>query len=398
MLFFNWCGQDTNQKFCQGTCIAANYSDAEHQLKRKNIEIQSIQEQPKWQQWLQRAQVKKKDIYWLIHKISMMLSAGITLTSALETLSNQKNNMQTFTALIMAHIQHGSSLKKAFESTQLFDSLALNLIEAGQETGALEICFKQLHNDQNKNLHLMRQIQSALFYPIVLAMITACVAYFLLTEILPGICEMYAHQPEKLPWITQQLLTLMEKFDQGPFYLASLLAFGLTVSIKSWRQMLCLRSFEILDHLPWTGAITELHMMQRFFRIFSICLQCHLPITQSLNIVKMSHFLPKFQATVEGIEHHLLQGSPLHQIMASYPLFRNQDLATNLIKVGEESGQLIQASHKLAELYESQLNHQLHTLSKAIEPIMLLIMTAVIGALIFSIYLPIFELSSLVQD
>ena len=139
--------------------------------------------QPRWQQWLRRAQIKQKDTYWLLQKISMMLSAGISLAATLETLATQKSSLQAWIGLILAHIQHGTPIKQAFASTELFDALTLNLIEVGQETGALDTCFQRLHQNQTQNLNLKRQIQSALFYPAVLALVTGCVAYFLLTEI-----------------------------------------------------------------------------------------------------------------------------------------------------------------------------------------------------------------------
>ena len=88
-------------------------------------------------------------------------------------------------------------------------------------------------------------------------------------------------------------------------------------------------------------------------------------------MLKSSHFLPKYQQTMIDIEQNLLQGNALHQIMASSPLFNNQPLTINLIKVGEQIEQLTSACTKLAELYEAELNQQLQTLSKAIEPLML---------------------------
>ena len=90
MLFFNWRGLNANQQPCQGNCIAVDAEHAQRQLQQQNIKVQSMTPQPRWQQWLRRAQIKQKDTYWLLQKISMMLGAGISLAATLETLATKK--------------------------------------------------------------------------------------------------------------------------------------------------------------------------------------------------------------------------------------------------------------------------------------------------------------------
>tara|TARA_B100001094_G_scaffold333457_1_gene412830 strand:- start:18544 stop:19758 length:1215 start_codon:yes stop_codon:yes gene_type:complete len=397
---YTWKGLDEHQTQCTGYCIAWHPDDVTQQLKAKNINPYLIKPQPLWHKIYIQYSIKPEHIHKFTRHLDMMQGAGLPITTALEQLHTSHFATHLMRCHILKTIQSGASLYDAFSHyPRHFDPFYLNLIQTGQQTGALQESFQWLHLYQKKSKQFKDKTRQAMLYPCIILVVALGLSVLLLTQVLPQMQSMYQQFHAQLPWLTQSLLYISTLLNEhGSKFAASFSLLCLSFNVLRKKKPIKLQLDRLLLCLP--GIRQWLHDMisARTLRILAITQACGLPILSSLDALANAHHNTTFQRAMFQLKQDIMGGEHIYQAMQHNGFFKHSPLTIELIKTGEQTGQLTKATMQLAEIYEQKLNERFSTLSQMIEPCLMLCVALCVGVLILGMYLPIFQMTDLIQS
>jgi general secretion pathway protein F len=269
------------------------------------------------------------------------------------------------------------------------------MIQAGETSGTLELVMERLADISEKQEALKSRIRAALTYPILMLLLGSAILFFLMTHVVPNITGIFVEMERTLPAPTR-LLIFTSQFIQR--YLVILLL-ALPVLVLTVRQLLKTRKGkrffdETLFKLPIVGDITRKLSATRFAQMLGSLIENGIPMLSALQVVRGISGNHLFGATIDKTAEDVSKGQGLAHSLRGTRLF--PPLAVQMIEVGEQSGELEKMLAKVAEFYERQLENQLLGLTSLMEPLMIVLMGVIIGFIVLSICLPIFEMNQLV--
>lgn len=330
-------------------------------------------------------------------QFATLLTAGITVLAACSLL--EKNQTHAALQRIIINIKHdiltGKSLYAAMRHYPMqFNPLTLQLIHIGEQTGKLEVVLNAIAHHQEKKLALHRQIKQQLFYPCIISIVACLISVFLLLFIIPRFAEIFANTQVQLPLVTRWLFifaTTLQQYDQWLMAIP-LFVMGVFYYFRTHPHKYVKFIRQLYEHLPilkhW---ILSMHIAQ-FARQLALMLAAGITITDALRVcVSTTHHQPFFM-TLHQLHANITAGVPLHHAFAKLRCF--PPLLIQMTKVGEESGMLDHMLGKAADLLEADLELTLGRLTQLLEPLIMLILGALIGGTVISLYLPIFKLGS----
>lgn len=329
-------------------------------------------------------------------QLSAMLSAGVSLVSALDMLSltaTKAMSKQLFQDL-SSRVKRGHSLSMALgQSVALFPALYVHLVKSGEESGTLDQVMARLAVHYEKEQKMKNKVTSAMMYPLILLVVTLVVVVGLMTFVLPTFFSMF--EGIELPWNTRFLIWLSE------FLLAYgwILALGIVALIPVVR--LWVKKPEVayvVDHwklkYPVFGKLQTVILTSRFARTFASLFGNGIAVVQSLEItndVIGNQFIRvKLQNAIERIKQGDSLSKSLHEI------FVFDELLHSMLYVGEESGNLEGILHTVADYYDEEADNAITKMIALLEPIMIVILALIIGFVLISVIVPIYNSFSLV--
>jgi len=343
--------------------------------------------------------VRPGEISVVTRQLSTLLGAGITLVSALEALITQVANplLKRIMAQIKESVNEGNSL--AFSLSQhpkVFSQIYINMVRAGEASGSLDLVLDRLAEYSEHEQALRGRVKAALAYPIFMFFIGTLVLLFLVTVVVPQITKVFSDMHQSLPLPTLILINV-SGFLKSFWWL--LLA-GLVAAIilfKQFRKTPKGRYIwdEIKIRVPIFGSISLRLALARFGRTLGNLLDSGVPLLTALEIVRNIVNNVLISDVIDNAMDEIQAGKSL-----AAPLSRSTwfpPMAIQMISVGEQSGELEKMLNKIADIYEREAESRITVMTSMLEPIMILAMALVVGFMLISILLPIFEMNTLIK-
>lgn len=338
--------------------------------------------------------IKSKDFVLFLRQFSTLIDSGILLLDALEILSKQIDNKPLREALeqIALQIKEGISLSEALRKyPKLFPDLLVNMIKSGEASGRLDDVLKRMADYYEKQHRLRQKVSTALTYPAVVGALAILITIFLLVYIVPIFADLFLSFGEELPAYTQFVLNLSQTM-QRYWWVVILSSIVIVYVFKELtkQESTAFIIDSILLKVPVIGMFVQKSILARMTQTLSSLLNSSVPILEAVDITSnvMSNRVVK-KVLLES-KHSLERGESLSVPMKQHWMFPN--LITQMITVGESSGALDEMLHKVAEVYDREMEEASDKLQSLIEPILIVFLSAIVGAIVLSIIIPMFSL------
>jgi len=343
--------------------------------------------------------VPVKDKVFFMRQFATMISAGLPLTKALEILNLQATNPRFKEVLkgSLEDVSSGKALADSFAAyPDVFDTITINLVRAGEKSGKLEEIIKQLAAEYENRQKLGSKIQSAMVYPIIITVVMVAVVFLLMVFMVPTMAGIYEGFDADLPLVTQILITIssiMAKFWVVILVLAGVLVVGFMSYIRSGPGKQLWHRF--LIKVPVFGQLVSKTQIANFSRILYLLTHSGMSILESLDLTAAALSNVWYHDAVIRARGEVEKGRPLALTFLQSDIFPMT--VGYMINVGEETGELDNVLEKLASYYDLEVQTMTETLTAIIEPVMIVVMGVVIGFVAIAIYMPMFQLTQLIK-
>jgi type IV pilus assembly protein PilC len=394
---YRWEGMDKKGQRIKGRSVAANEQALKSELRRQGVVATRIRKQS--QAFKSGGSVKAEDIAIFSRQLATMLGAGIPLVQAFEIVGNghEKPAMQRLVLDIKSDVEGGTSLHEALAKHPLhFDDLFVNLVEAGEQSGALETLLDKVATYKEKSEAIKKKVKKALFYPAAVLVVAVIVSLILLIFVIPQFESLFKGFGADLPAFTQMVVNLSKFVQANGLYMA-IVAGGLGYTFFYFKKR-SRKMREFLDRvslkLPIIGPILKKAAIARYARTLSTMFAAGVPLVEALESVAGACGNIVYEDGVMKMRDEVATGQRLQRAMENTGLFPN--MVVQMIAVGEESGSLDAMSGKVATFYEEDVDAAVDSMSSLLEPLIMAVLGVLVGGMVIAMYLPIFKLGSVV--
>ena len=341
-----------------------------------------------------------RDMVIFSRQFASMIEAGVAMLRALNVMTDQTQNPRLKHALsqVKFDIEQGSSLSDALEKhPKVFDRLYISMVKAGEAGGVLDKVLNRLALFIEERSKLTQQVRAAMTYPVVVMLIAVGVFYAMLTLVLPTFSGLFNSLGSELPAYTQVLITISD-FLRSWYMLGVVVAIvGIAWALKNW--YMTKQGRFVLDltflQLPVIGDILRKVAVARFTRTFGTLTRSGVPIVTALEVVKDSAGNEVLARAVEAVQAKVQEGGTINGPMGESKLF--PPMVTQMVAIGEETGQLENMLEKIADFYDIEVASSVEALTSLLEPLMIVTLGGLVGAIVVGMYLPIFTVISKIQ-
>lgn len=395
---FVWSGSDNGGKRSKGEISAKSLSEAKNILRRKGISATRVKKKST-PFFKRKDKVTAADVCILSRQLATMLGAGVTLIQSLEMIGqgHAKESMRNLLGEVTNEVRGGNPLSSALRKHPLqFDELYCDLVETGEQSGALETIYDRIALYKEKAESLKSKIKKAMFYPIAVLVVAFVVTIILLVFVVPQFEEIFAGFGAELPAFTQMVLGLSNFVQAYGVFIGAGIAFAGFLFVRAHRKSLKLRDFvdaRILK-IPVIGEILKKAAIARFTRTLSTTFAAGVPLIGALDSAAGASGNAIFREAILYIRREVSGGVQMHSAMRATNVF--PDMVTQMVAIGEESGAVEDMLSKIAYIYEAEVDDMVDGLTSLLEPMIMAVLGVVIGGLIIAMYLPIFEMGAIV--
>ena len=339
--------------------------------------------------------VKAGDVAVFTRQMATLLSSGLQLVQSLNALIDQleKSPLKRVIIKVRDDVNAGKSFGDALRRfPRVFTPLYINMIQAGEAAGALDVVLERLADLTEKSVKMRNHIRSVMVYPILVGCISVAVIVFLLVKVVPTITSIFAETQQALPLPTVILLGVSD-FIRGYWWVIIFIVGGIYLLFTFWRKGP--RGRYVIDRLklrlPVFGPLVRKVAVVRFSRTLATLLSSGAPLIGSLgivkNIVNNTSIAQSIEEAIEAIRAGQSIAGPFRKSRVFPPI------VVHMISIGETSGALEPMLEKIAQSYEDEVETTVNALTSLLEPIMIVTMGVVVGYIVLSILLPIFQMS-----
>ncbi len=395
---FLWEGTDRKGKKVKGKSMAGDEATVRADLRRQGVVPTRIRKQRK-SLFSGSAKITTGDIAIFSRQLATMLAAGIPLVQAFEIVGMGHDNasMQKLIMAIKADVEGGSSLAEAISKHPIyFDDLFVNLVEAGEQAGALETLLDKIATYKEKTEAIKKKIKKALTYPAAVLVVAFIVTTILLIFVIPAFEDLFQGFGADLPSLTRMVIELSQFVRDKGGYIAVLISGGVGAFFYFKKRSRPMRHFldRVTLKVPVIGPIMQKASIARYARTLSTMFAAGVPLVEALQSVAGATGNIVYEQGVLQMRDEVATGQRLQQSMENTDLFPN--MVNQMIAVGEESGSLDSMSAKVADFYEEEVDNAVDNLSALLEPMIMAILGVLVGGLVVAMYLPIFKMGSVV--
>jgi type IV pilus assembly protein PilC len=394
---FSWEGKDKRGNRVKGKSLAPDEAVLRSELRRQGIAPSKIRKQAA--QLGGGGKVKPEDIAVFSRQLATMLAAGIPLVQAFEIVGNgnDKPAMQKLILDIKQDVEGGTSLHESLGKHPLhFDDLFVNLVEAGEQAGALESLLDKIATYKEKTEALKKKVKKALFYPAAVMVVAVVVTIILLIFVIPQFEELFKGFGADLPAFTQFVIDMSKALQRDGLFIGAVVAGAFYAFFYFKKRSRKMREF--LDRLslkvPIIGPILNKSAIARYARTLATMFAAGVPLVEALESVAGATGNVVYEDAVMRMRDEVATGQRLQRAMEATGLFPN--MVIQMIAVGEESGSLDSMSAKVATFYEAEVDNAVDSMSSLLEPLIMAVLGVLVGGLVIAMYLPIFKLGSVV--
>ena len=397
---FAWEGTDKSGRKSHGEITSKNINVAKAELRKQGINPKKVKKKSVGLSFLTAGKkITPQDISLFTRQLATMMKAGVPLVQSFEIVADGVDNdrMKKLILRIRDDISAGNTFASALRShPDQFDDLFCNLIDAGEQSGALETMLDRLATYKEKTEALKAKIKSAMNYPIAVLVVAGVVSGILLIKVVPQFEEIFAGFGAELPEFTQFVVGMSEWMQE--WWL--IIVIGIAASIFGYKQ--AYKKFKTVRDaqdrvqlkLPITGDILDKSAVARFARTLSTTFAAGVPLVDALESVSGAAGNVVYFDAIQKIKIDVSSGVQLNYSMKQTNVFPN--MVIQMVAIGEESGALDTMLDKAATYYEEQVDASVDGLTSLMEPLIMSFLGVVIGGLIIAMYLPIFQMGAVV--
>lgn len=400
MPVYEWEGKTLRGEPRKGVLTAESAQELRAQVRREGVILTAAKE--KKEEKTEKASGKKKvkplQVGIFTRQLSTMISSGLPLVQSLDILSNQLDdaNLRAVSKSVKERIEEGMRFADALkEYPKVFDDLYTNLIVAGEEGGMLDTVLMRLANYIEKSEKLKKKVKSALIYPSSIVFVAIAVVMVLLLFVIPVFENMFKSFGKELPLPTQMVINLSHFVKSGfPFIVVGAVV-GVILFIRYYRTNPGRRQVDgLLLKIPVFGILLKKASVARVTRTLSTLLSSGVSILESFVIVAKTAGNRVIEDALLTARISISEGRSISDPLKDSGIF--PPMVVQMVQVGESTGALDNMLNKIADFYEEDVDTMVTNLTSLLEPVLMVFLGVILGGLIVAMYLPIFQLGSVV--
>jgi Type II secretory pathway, component PulF len=395
---FTWEGIDRKGSKVKGELTGASPALVKAQLRKQGINPQKVRKKSV-SLFGAGKKIKPMDIALFTRQMATMMKAGVPLLQAFDIIGEgfDNPNMRKLVDELKQEVAAGNSFAASLrKKPQYFDDLYCNLVDSGEQSGALETLLDRVATYKEKTEALKAKIKKAMNYPIAVIVVAVIVSAILLIKVVPQFQEVFANFGAELPAFTLMVIGLSELLQE--WWLIVLLALGgsayLLGSMHKRSEKFRNRVDRSVLKLPIVGDIIYKSSVARFARTLSTTFAAGVPLVDALDSVAGATGNVVFRNATMKVKGDVSSGMQLNFSMRTTGAFPT--MAVQMTAIGEESGSLDEMLGKVATFYEDEVDNMVDGLTSLMEPMIMAVLGVLVGGLIIAMYLPIFQLGSVV--
>ena len=395
------------------TINASNLTDAKKQLRRRGIRVEKLEPirskstaGSKINQNKQKGfdeinfnnlfenepGIKDKAVF--ASKMAALIDAGVPIVRSLELMASQQKLPMFKRALtaVSSDVNEGISLATALRRwPKVFDHLTIAMVEAGEAGGVLDDSLKRLSKLLEDNFRLQNQIKGALSYPIIVLVVAILVFFGMTIFIIPIFADIFQELGAELPFFTILLLNISELLRSSfAFYAIGVIAIAIWAFTLFYRNQKGRRIVDrLILKLPLFGELILLTATAQFCRIFSSLTRAGVPILLSMDITSETTGNKIVSDAINTSTEMIREGTLLSEALITTKVF--PEMALNMLKIGEETGEMDKMLSKVADFYEDEVGTTTKALTSLLEPMMIVFVGGIVGSILIAMYLPMFS-------
>jgi len=403
MATFAYKVRDRSGKIFTGSMEGENRASVVSRLREMDYFITSINEKRKGfalsKQITVFQSIKLRDLTIFYRQFATMVNAGLTLVSSLDILTEQVENkaLSDNIKVVKSDVEAGSTLADAMvKYPRVFSELYISMIRAGEIGGVLDDILLKIADLLEKDFALRQKIKTAMSYPSFVAGAAVLMSIFMLTFILPQFVGVFAQFGGELPALTQFFVTLTYLFNKYWYIFFTVFAALVAVLLaykKTPNGKLNFDKFRL--SAPVFGEINRKGAIARFTRILGTLIKSGVPILEALQVSSNAIGNLVISSAVLGAKTKIKEGQSISGPLAASGVF--PPMVTQMIMVGEESGELEEMLVNVAKFYDEEVDRSVDNLTAIIEPLLMVFIGLTVGTMIIAMYLPIFSMVNLIQ-
>ncbi len=391
-----------NQK---GIVEAESQKAARAKLKKQGLMITEISEKTSLQQ--KNAvnipffgnRVSAQEITMMTRQLASLVKANIPLVEALSALVDQTENEKL--KVILSHVRQdvneGSSLAKATgHHPKIFDTIFVNMIEAGESSGTLSLVLVRLADLKEAQMRLRSKVISGMTYPVLMMIVSFSLMLAIFTFVIPKLMKIFDSMNKPIPLLTQYLMAVSNSIVNGWYLWIS----GIAISVWSFRRYINSETGRpkwdaFTLKIPIAGPLVRMVAVTRFSSTMATLLDSGVPILTSMNIAKNLVGNVPIAKAIATAKENITEGQSIAD-----PLRRSGEfppMMTHMISIGERTGELPEMLKSIAETYEEQVNTKIDAMTSLLEPLMIVGMGLSVGFIVLSVFMPLMEMMNLNQ-
>ncbi|MFH1847408.1 MAG: type II secretion system F family protein [Candidatus Omnitrophota bacterium] len=402
---FVYTAKDSTGHTLKGELLAADKKKALDILREKGLlvlNLEAFKEKSAMFSFLSLTSKKKiamEELVIFSRQMATMTGAGITIVDSLDTLADQVDNpsLQKILKDIRDSVNTGASLSEAMSKyTVVFSAYFVNMIKAGESSGMLDEVLERISSYMEKTNALQKKIKTAMVYPSIVSLMAVGITLVMILKVIPVFKDMFSGFGAALPAPTMFLINLSDAMRHYfVFFVVGFVIFGVIVKRYTRTE----KGQTVIDGLklkmPVFGELFKRVAISKFTRTLSTLMKSGVPILTALEIVAKTAGNRVVEKSINTVRDSVREGESISSPMAKSGIF--PPLVTRMVAVGEKSGELETMLIKIADFYDEQVDAIVDGLTSLIEPLIIAFLGIVIGGIVISMFLPIFQISSLVN-
>lgn len=343
--------------------------------------------------------IKAEDVVVFTRQLATMIDAGLPIVQCLDILSQQteKKKFRSLIRTLKEDVEAGSTFTDALRKHQkTFEELYISMVSAGEIGGSLDAILQRLAHYMEKSIKLKRKIKGAMIYPATIISVAVIVTTVLLVWVIPVFAELFSSFGKALPAPTQFVINLSNfTIAYFPYITGTVIAIGIGLRQFYKTEGGQLTMDKMFLELPVFGDLIRKSSVARFTRTLSTLVSSGVPILDALLITAKTAGNKVVERAVLATRVSISEGNSIAEPLTASKVF--PPMVCQMIAVGESTGSLDAMLTKIAEFYEDEVDQIVNNLTTLMEPIVILVLGVIIGGLVISMYLPIFQLGSVIS-
>lgn len=397
MATFGYEAVDRSGKMTKGSVEADNQNLAKAELRKQGLTVVNLTEQNALTKDIEidiGGKPTSRDLSVFCRQFVSITKAGVSILEALKMLCEQTENKKLKKALVEVrlNVEKGETLAAAMaEHPKIFPTIMINMVAAGEASGSLETAFGRVAVQLERNNKTQALVKKAMIYPVVLLFVSIAVIIVMLVVVIPSYSEIFDDLGTELPALTQGVLNA-SNFIQKRWYILLAIVVGIVLGIRAYAGTNSGKHFfgKIALSIPAVKNLVVKSSSSLMARTLSTLMGAGVPLVEAVDIVSNVMSNIWYKEALQEVKSQVILGTPLSRPLEDSGLF--PPMVYHMVRIGEESGNIEEMLDKLADYYDEEVEMAVQSLMAFLEPIMILVLAAIVSVLIASVLAPMMKM------